>query len=120
MHEAVELYDQGRYSEAKPVWENVIARDGGYPMAYMGLGKAALNEGEYQKALDYFETAYAQRSYDRAFKYARNEFIEKHFTAMVTILAVLVVWMIVVSKLHKKNIYVIKGRFKKKSKREGR
>ena len=120
MHEAVELYDQGRYSEAKPIWENVLARDGGYPMAYMGLGKAAMNEGEYNKALDYFKTAYAQRSYDKAFKYARNDFIEANFNAIVTELAVLIVWMIVVSKLHKRGKYVLKGRFGKKSKRGGR
>ena len=122
MHEAIELYDQGRYSEAKPIWENVLARDGGYPMAYMGLGKAALNEGEYQKALDYFETAYAQKSYDRAFKYARNEFIEENFNIIVTVLVVLIVWLIVLSKLHKRKIYIVKGKLGKlfQKQKEGR
>ena len=121
MHEAVELYDQGRYSDAKPIWENVIARDGGYPMAYIGLGKAALNEGEYSKALDYFETAYDQDDYDRAFKYAREEFLRDNFTAIIIVLAVLVIFLFVLSKMHKKGKYLIKGRFgKKKSRREGR
>ena len=113
MHEAVELYDQGRYSEAKPIWESVLARDGGYPMAYVGLGKAALNEGEYSKALDYFETAYDQKDYDKAFKYARNEFIKKNFTGMVILILVLVVLVTITNKLHQRGKYLIKGRFKK-------
>ena len=120
MHEAVELYDQGRYSDAKPIWQNVIARDGGYPMAYIGLGKAALNEGEYKKALDYFETAYDQKDYDKAFKYAREEFIRKNFTAIVVVLAVLVVFLFVLSQMHKRGKYLLKGKLGKKSKREGR
>ncbi|MBR1864164.1 MAG: tetratricopeptide repeat protein [Ruminococcus sp.] len=119
MHEAVELYDEGKYTEAKPVWQSVIERDGGYPLAYIGLGKAALNDGEYQKALDYFKAAYDQKDYDKAFKYAREEYIREHFTAIVVVLAVLAVLLVVVSQMHKRNKYIFKGRFKKKAK-EGR
>lgn len=116
MHQAVELYDEGRYTEAKPIWEDVIKRDGGYPLAYIGLGKAALNEGEYTKALDYFETAYDQDDYDKAFKYAREDFVEENFTVMIVVLIVVIVWLFVLARLHKKNIYLIKGRIKKKEK----
>ena len=120
MHEAVELYDQGRYSEAKPIWQNVIARDGGYPMAYIGLGKAALNEGEYSKALDYFKTAYDQDDYDRAFKYAREEFLRENFTLIIIVLAVIIVFLFVLSKMHKKGKYLLKGRlYGKKSRNRG-
>ena len=120
MHDAVELYDEGRYSDAKPIWQEVLNRDGGYPLAYFGLGKAALNEGEYSKALDYFKTAYDQKDYDKAFKYAREDWIKAHFTTVVIILAVIIVYLIVLSQLHKRGIYIISGRidfdnlFKKK------
>lgn len=119
MHEAVELYDEGKYSEAKPVWQRVIERDGGYPLAYIGLGKAALNEGEYNKALDYFKAAYDQDDYDKAFKYAREEYIRDNFTLIVVVLAVIVVYLIVLSQLHKRKIYLIKGRIFK-GKKEGK
>lgn len=113
MHEAVELYDQGRYSDAKPIWEEVVKRDGGYPLAYIGLGKAALNEGEYSKALDHFKTAYDQDDYDKAFKYAREDFIRDNFMVIIIVCAVVIVLLIVLAQLHKRGIYVIKGRFKK-------
>lgn len=119
MHEAVELYDEGLYVEAKPIWQEVINRDGGYPMAYFGLGKAALKEGEYNKALDYFETAYDQDDYDKAFKYAREDWIEKNFTTVVIVLAVIIVYLIVLGQLHKRGIYIISGRIDFKRFRKG-
>lgn len=119
MHEAVELYDQGRYSEAKPIWEDVIKRDGGYPLAYIGLGKAALNTGEYSKALDYFKTAYDQDDYDKAYKYAREDYIRDNFTAIIIVIIVIIVFLIVLSRLHKKKIYLLKGRLYGK-KKEGK
>lgn len=116
MHQAVELYDQGRYSDAKPYWEDVIKRDGGYPLAYIGLGKASLNEGEYSKALDYFETAYDQDDYDKAYKYAREDFIRDNFTVIIVVVIVIVAGLIALAQLHKRSIYVFKGRFRSKEK----
>lgn len=112
MHAAVELYDQGRYSEAKSIWEEVIKRDGGFPLAYIGLGKAALNDGEYTKALDYFKTAYDQDDYDKAFKYAREEFVRDNFTAIIVIIIVIIVLLIVRAVLKKKGIKLIKKKAK--------
>lgn len=108
MHQAVELFDQGRYLEAKPYWEDVMARDGGYPMAYVGLGKAALKEEKYSEALEYFKNAYQQDDYDKAFKYARDEYIKDHFTAIIIILLVLIVWAVTVAQMHKRGKYIIK------------
>jgi tetratricopeptide (TPR) repeat protein len=89
-------------------------------MAYIGLGKAALNEGEYSKALDYFETAYDQDDYDRAFKYAREEFLRENFTLIIIVLAVIIVFLFVLSKMHKKGKYLLKGRlYGKKSRNRG-
>ena len=117
MHAAVELYDQGRYSDAKDIWQDVVNRDGGYPLAYVGLGKAALNDGEYTKALSYFKTAYDQDDYDKAFKYARQEFISENFTAGMIIILVLVVLLIVRAVLKKKGITIFR---KNKQSKEGK
>lgn len=118
MHEAVELYDQGRYTEAKPVWESVIARDGGYPLAYVGLGKAAMNDGEYSKALEYFKVAYDRDDYDKAYKYARKDFIRDNFTAMAVIVILLFIWLKVLGILHKRGIFILKSLFSKEDKKD--
>lgn len=108
VHRAVLLYDEGRYSDARADWEEVIKRDGGYAMAYVGLGKACLNDGEYMKALDYFKTAYDQDDYDKAFKYAREEWLRDNFTVIMIVIIVLIVLLIVKAVLKKKGIKLIK------------
>ncbi len=112
VHEAVLLYDEGKYSEAKSEWEDVVKRDGGYALAYVGLGKAALNDGEYSEALDYFEIAYDQDDYDKAFKYAREEFLRNNFTVIMIVVIVLIVLIIVYKVLKKKGVRLIKRKKK--------
>ena len=112
VHRAVLLYDEGRYSDARADWEEVIKRDGGYAMAYVGLGKACLNDGEYMKALDYFKTAYDQDDYDKAFKYAREEWLRDNFTVIMIVIIVLIALLIVKAVLKKKGIKLIKRKKK--------
>lgn len=95
LHEAYLLYGEGKYIEAEPYWEEVIARDGGYTSAYIGLGKAALNSDDYFEALRCFKIAYDQRDYNKAFEYAREEFLRDNFTAIiVAVLALVIVWIV--------------------------
>lgn len=105
-------YDEGLYVEAKPDWEQVILRDGCYTFAYVGLGKAALKEEQYTKALKYFKTAYDQDDYDRAYKYAREAFLREHFTVIIIVVILLIALLVVKNMLNKKGIYLIKKRKK--------
>lgn len=96
LHNAYLLYGEGKYTEAEPYWEEVIARDGGYQSAYIGLGKAALKNDEYTKALKYFKVAYDQDDYDKAFEYTREEFLRDNFTVIIiVILAVIILWIVI-------------------------
>jgi len=130
VHAASILNVEGKYTEAKPIWEEVIRRDGGYTMAHIALGKAALNAGEYKLAMEYFETAYDQENYDKAYEYYRDEFLRANFEIIVIGLFVLIVLILVYNKLKKKRIiapisaYIavgfmkIKESLKKKPKKE--
>ena len=102
LHEAYLLYGEGKYIEAEPYWEEVIARDGGYTSAYIGLGKAALNSDEYVKALKYFKVAYDQDDYDKAFEYAREEFLRANFTYLIIAAIALIVVLFVIKRLIKR------------------
>ena len=102
LHEAYLLYGEGKYIEAEPYWEEVIARDGGYTSAYIGLGKAALNSDEYFKALKYFKVAYDQDDYDKAFEYAREEFLRANFTYLIIAAIALIVVLFVIKRLIKR------------------
>ena len=117
VHSAFMLYDEGRYVEAKADWDEVIKRDGGYTYAYVGLGKAALNNEEYNKALKYFKTAYDQEDYDKAFKYAREAFLRDHFVLIIVIIVLLIALIVTKNILKKKGIKIFRKRSKPKPRR---
>lgn len=104
VHEASILNVEGKYTEAKPIWEEVVRRDGGYTMAHIALGKAAINEGEYKTAMKYFKTAYDQENYDKAYEYYRDDFLRKNFEVIVIVLFVIIAAIVVYSTLKKKGI----------------
>lgn len=113
---AVLLYDEGKYVDAVPYWNEVIKRDGCYTFAYIGLGKACLNQEKYSEALDYFETAYDQDDYDKAFKYARDDWMRDNFTGIIIVIVVLIVLLIIKKVLTKKGISVKKVKPEKEGK----
>lgn len=117
VHKAVLLYDEGLYLEAKPYWEEVVKRDGTFTFAYVGLGKACLNSGDYKQAMEHFKTAYDRYDYNRAFKYYRDEWLRNNFNTVVIVIVVLVVLIYVLKILKKKGIIkpiTIKKKDKKK------
>lgn len=111
LKQAVLLYDEGRYVDAEPYWQEVLDRNGTCSFAQLGLGKAALNRGEYKKAMEYFKDCYAQKSYDRAFKYYREQWLQDNFIIVFLAVVLLIVGIFVISLLMKRGI--IKKRVKK-------
>ena len=107
---AIYLFNEGLYDEAKGPWEEVLRRDANYWLAYIGLGNAYLNQGDYGTALDYFYRN-SKGGYNRAFKSFRIEFIRENFTWMLTIIAVVIVGLIVLSYV-RKNLKKKKGKEK--------
>ncbi len=108
---AIKLFNEGLYDEAKGPWEEVLRRDANYWLAYIGLGNAYLNQNEYGTAMSYFYRT-SRAGYNRAFKSFRIEFIRANFTWMLAIVLGLVVLLIVLS-------YVKKYRKKKKAANKG-
>lgn len=98
---AIELFNEGLYDEAKEPWEEVLRRDGNYWLAYIGLGNAYLNQGDYATALDYFYRN-SRSGYNRAFKSYRIEFIRANFTWMLIIILVIILGLMIWSMIKKR------------------
>ena len=107
VQEAIYLFNEGLYDEAKGPWEEVLRRDANYWLAYIGLGNAYLNQGDYKTALDYFYRN-SRGGYNRAFKSFRIEFIRANFNWMMLIVLGVILIIAVFS--------FIKSRKKKKAK----
>ena len=95
VHEAITLFNSGKYEEARGPWEEALRRDSNYWLAYIGLGNAYLNQGDFETAMDYFY--YNSRvGYNDAFKGWRMDFIRDNFTifAVVILFLLLVIYLI--------------------------
>ncbi len=97
---AISLFNEGLYDEAKEPWEEVLRRDANYWLAYIGLGNAYLNQNEYGTAMDYFYRT-SRAGYNRAFKSFRIEFIRANFTWMLIIVLGIIVLLIAWSYVRK-------------------
>lgn len=102
VHEAVEYFNRGLYEESMDLWLEIIKRDGNYNMAYVALGRAYLNQDDYDNAIKYFKLAYEDEDYDRAFEARRQDMLRDNFTLIVIVIAILVVIWLVLNRLKKK------------------
>lgn len=109
VHEAITLFNRGKYEEAREPWEEVLRRDSNYWLAYIGLGNAYLNEGLYEEAMEYF-VYNSKVGYNDAFKGWRMDFIRDNFTIIAVIIIGLLALVYVVSS--------VKGKMRAKKRAE--
>jgi len=101
VHNAITLFNRGKYEEAREPWFEVLRRDSNYWLAYIGLGNAYLNEGEYETAMDYFY--YNSKSgYNDAFKGWRMDFIRDNFTLFAVIIIVVLAAIYIIATIRGK------------------
>lgn len=108
--EADVLTINGKYEEAKPLWEKVLKMDANNQRAYEGLAKAYLAEENYDKAMYYAELGNAQQTYAQAFEEVQKVWLSQNFwwIFIVCIVAVgAIAAVLVISK--KRKIFHIKN-----------
>ena len=76
---AQSLVLNGDYSEALPLWEEIIAEDKNNQLAFSGLAKAYIADKDYEKALFYAKEGKDYETYDQAKTYIRNRFLKENF-----------------------------------------
>lgn len=75
---AAMLYNDGRYLEAQEYWEDVLKYNGYYSLAFKGIGKSLLQQGEYRLAMEYLKKAGDRESYSEAFGEVRGRHIRTY------------------------------------------
>lgn len=99
--QAASLTDTGKYTEAASLWRKIVSLDRNNQLAYRGLARDAIAKGEYAKAKDFAKSGLDRRTYDQAFEYVRNSFLEKYLS-LIIILSVLLVAVIITFMVMKK------------------
>ena len=101
IYEATELYDRGEYDASADTWLEVLKQNGNYDLAYIGIGRAKLQQGEYKEACDYFKMARDAKNYSEAFRYYRSELVEQNIGWIFGVVAVLLVVPMIIGRIKK-------------------
>jgi tetratricopeptide (TPR) repeat protein len=78
IYDALEEYNKGNYEASAQYWEKVLMQNGNYDLAYIGIGRSLLRQGEYKEAMKYFKLKLDDDNYSKAFALYRKEWIEKN------------------------------------------
>ena len=100
IHEALKLYNDGKYQESRGPWEQVLKLNNMFDLAHKGLGNAYLREGLYKEALAEFKLAKDTTSYSNAFWEVRNNWLNEYGYLLFILIASIILIIIVLNKLH--------------------
>ncbi len=95
VHASIDYYQQGLYSESKGPWEEVLRMNVLFDVANKGLGDAYYAEGDYRKAMHYYELSRDVSGYSNAFWEVRNEVLLKSAQWIVYVLIGIILFAIV-------------------------
>lgn len=98
VHKALELYNDGNFKASMEPWLEVTKKYPNFQLAYIGIGNALFNEGEYKQAMDYYELAKDTEGYGKAYKEYRVIAMRDNAVWMALAIIVLVVGLKLVKK----------------------
>jgi len=79
INEANDLLISGNYDEAERKWRELLNLDANNEVAYVGIGKALLRQGENKQAMEYLKLGYDRVYYSKAFGKYRKEMVREYF-----------------------------------------
>ncbi|MDR0290875.1 MAG: hypothetical protein LBI06_08070 [Treponema sp.] len=89
INEALDEYQAGRYESSAVVWDDVLKMNGNYDLAYIGIGRSALRQGEYLKAMRYYELKHDRKGYSKAFQLYRKQWMEENLWKILIVIAII-------------------------------
>lgn len=87
VQQATVLNNEGRYNQALEVWEEVQTINRNYSLANMGLAKSYDKQGDYKKAMYYYEKADYRPGFSDALANYRSDFVKNNFLIVIACIA---------------------------------
>lgn len=89
IHKAVGEYNTGKYEAAAETWHQVLTYCVNNELAYSGIGRAKMSEGDYVAAMHYYRLGNDRVGYSKAFYRYRYEYINDHLSSFMTSLLII-------------------------------
>ncbi|GGG53447.1 SMP-30/gluconolactonase/LRE family protein [Paenibacillus radicis (ex Gao et al. 2016)] len=90
INDANALLVSGDYNGAESKWRELLRLDANNEIAYVGIGKAMLRQGDNKLAMENLKLGYDRVYYSKAFGKYRKEMTRKYFGAGMTVVFVLI------------------------------
>lgn len=104
LDEVIDYQETMQYEKADALWQTIISKNNNFDMAYLGLGKIALEQGKYEEAMEYFKIIGDKTYYEKAFKLQREGTLQKiGFLTFIIVIAVVLVIVWLIGKVGKYN-----------------
>ncbi|MEC0238998.1 YIP1 family protein [Paenibacillus dokdonensis] len=91
---AVAALSEGKSEQSTSDWRKVLQLNANFDVAYIGIGKSLLKQGDNREAMNYFKLGNSREYYSEAFKRYRKEVVFEHF-GMIVLFIVLAVAVII-------------------------
>jgi tetratricopeptide (TPR) repeat protein len=91
INRAMSEYRAGRYESSSAAWEEILKVNGNYDLAYINIAHAALRQGDYKKAMDFYKLKHYPKGYGKAFQLYRKEWMERNLWKIFLGLAILAI-----------------------------
>ena len=91
VYKANHQYRTGDYEGSSETWTEVLSRNGNFDSAYIGIGRALLQQEEYEEAMQYFRAAMDDKNYSEAWRLRRMQLVEENVVPIFGIVAALLV-----------------------------
>ncbi|KFZ26689.1 MAG: NHL repeat protein [Candidatus Izimaplasma bacterium HR2] len=100
IHDAVTLFNDGKYIESKELWEEILRQNSSFALAHTALGYAYAKEGNFEFALSEFYDAKDYNGYSTTFWEIRNIKIQENLGTWLIVFII----GIIIFKISKKSI----------------
>ncbi len=101
VYEAIAQYRRGDYDDSADTWTAVLAQNGNFDSAYVGIGRALLQQEKYEDAMGYFKMAYDRRNYSEAWRLRRMELVEENIGVIFAVAILLLLVPPIVRRVRK-------------------
>ena len=96
---AVTALGEGKAEQSTADWKKVLQLNANFDVAYIGIGKSLLKQGDNREAMTYFKLGNSREYYSEAFKRYRKEVVFEHFGTIVLVIVFFIAVVIAGVKL---------------------
>ncbi len=106
VHEALGLYNQGKYVESQVLWEEVMRYNALFDLAHKGVGLSYYMQGDFEQAMEKFLISESKTEYSNAYWEVRNVYLLSHAGLFMVGVLLLSIGLMIVGGIDRRTAFL--------------